>query len=237
MQGEAREELELVPSGAAGDRRYGVLDASSSTVLSAKREGRLFDAAAALRDGDLLVSLPSGQSFEIGEPLNEALTHWLGRPVRVVDAETFGAATYESPEDFERDESPIVTWEGPEGSFVDESPLHLLTSLDLQGLARERPDLQWDARRFRPNVVLEPIVDDPPSLVVGARVTIGECEIEISNGCTRCVMTTRAQPGSLDRQLDVLRHVARFHHHSVGVRAGVARAGHIRLGDPVSVVR
>jgi uncharacterized protein YcbX len=124
-----------------------------------------------------------------------------------------------------------VSWEGTRGSFVDESPLHLLTARDLEELARERPDLQWDVRRFRPNVLLEPVVDDPVELAVGSRVTIGECEIEISKSCTRCVMTTREQPGSLDRQLDVFRHVARFHGGAVGVRAGVVRPGAVRIGD------
>ncbi len=130
-------------------------------MISAKREGRLFEAAATLRGDELTVSLPDGNTYEPGGALDEALTRWLGRPVRLVAASTLGAATYESPSDFERDESPLETWDGPSGSFVDDSPLHLLTSLDLAALRNERPELQWDVRRFRPNVVMEPSTANP----------------------------------------------------------------------------
>lgn len=232
MRGEVCDELQLGPTGVVGDRQYGLLDVTSNTVLSAKREGQLFDAVATIRDGELAVTLPDDRSFEPGDLLDEALTTWLGRPVRLVEATTFGAATYQSPEDFERDDSRLETWEGPVGSFVDDSPLHVLTSLDLEQLARERPELQWDVRRFRPNVVLEPSIGEPAPLAVGSRVVLGAGEIHIQEPCLRCVMTTRPQPGGLERQLDILRHVARHHDNAVGVRAAVVRAGLVRVGDP-----
>ena len=154
MQGEVRDELMFGVHGVEGDRQYGVFDQASRTVLSAKREGRLFEAMATLDDDQLTVTLPNGRSYEPGDALDEALATWLGRPVRLVAASTFGTATFEAQSDFERDDSPSETWEGRAGSFVDDSPLHLLTSLDLAALMNERPELQWDVRRFRPNVVV-----------------------------------------------------------------------------------
>jgi hypothetical protein len=236
MQGEERDGLTFNLDGVAGDRQYGVFDETSRTVLSAKREGRLFEATAMVRDGVLAVILPDGRPNEPGELLDEALTQWLGRPVRLVAASAFGAATYESQTDFEHDESPLETWNGPAGSFVDDSQLHLLTSLDLAELRNERPELQWDVRRFRPNVVMEPLVPNPSPLVVGSRATIGACEVYVHDGCRRCVMTTRAQPGALDRELEILRHVSRHHDNTVGVRAKVVRPGRVRVGDLVNVL-
>ncbi len=236
MQGEERNELLFEAGGVEGDRQYGVLDVEANTVLSAKREGRLLDAAASLAGGELLVTLPDGRSFNEGEPLDEVLTSWLGRPLRLVDSASFGAATYEAHEDSEDDDSPLVTWEGLRGSFVDESALHLMTTLDIDQLVRERPDLQWEARRFRPNVLMEPVADSPLPLEPGMRVAVGECEIAITKGCTRCVMTTRPQPGALERQLEILRHVSRYHDGAVGVRASVVRTGTVRIGDPVCVL-
>jgi uncharacterized protein YcbX len=235
MQGEQRDELTFGVDGVAGDRQYGVYDETSRTVLSAKREGRLFEASASLYGDELTVTLPDGRSYDPGEPLDEALTQWLGRPVRLVASSGFGSATYESQSDFEHDESPFESWDGPPGSFVDDSPLHLLTSLDLDELMSERPELQWDVRRFRPNVVVEPARSNPSPLAIGSRVAIGECEAEVHKDCKRCVMTTRAQPGALDRELDILRHVARHHDNAVGVRATVLRTGTVRIGDPVRV--
>jgi uncharacterized protein len=233
MRGEVCAEVELDATGVVGDRQWGVLDVASNTVLSAKREGQLFDAVATLRDGKLVVTLPNERSYEPGDPLDEALTAWLGRPVRLVEAAVFGAATYEAHADFEDDDSHLESWEGPAGSFVDSSPLHLLSSLDLQQLSLERSDLQWDVRRFRPNVFVAPARENPAPLAVGSRVTIGAGEVRIQKPCVRCVMTTRPQPGGVDRQLDVLRHLARQHDSEVGVLATVERPAKVCVGDPV----
>ncbi|MCU1363004.1 MAG: hypothetical protein JWM55_832 [Acidimicrobiaceae bacterium] len=233
MQGESLNELRCESNGVAGDRSYGVLDVESGTVLSAKREGRLLEAAAHWRAGVLVVRLPDGNEFHHGSLLDEALSDWLGRRVRVVLAATYGRATFQSPEDFEHDDSALVSWEGTSGSFVDESALHFLTTGDLRRLSKERPDLQWDVRRFRPNIV----IDSPHSVKVvpGGGISLGEVEIEMVKACSRCVMTTRAQPGNLERQLDVLRHVSRTHHGEVGARAWIKRAGSLRVGDEVTI--
>ena len=232
MQGQRLSELRVESSGVAGDRAYGVLKRESGTILSAKREGRLLDAAAELRAGVLVVTLPSGEEYHEGGRLDHALSEWLGYPVALVVASTFGVATFESPVNFERDDSEVVTWEGHQGRFVDESALHLLRSQEMAQLSSERPDLQWDVRRFRPNVVVD---DGEDALCLDARrrVGIGEVEVEIEKPCSRCVMTTRTQPGGLERQLDVLRHVSRAHDGSVGTRARVLRPGVVREGDDV----
>ena len=234
MRGESCSELRFESGGVSGDRSFGVLDLRSGTVVSAKREGRLLGTVANLSSGELVVELPDGQILGRGEFLDECLSRWLERPVKLIDAANFGAATYECPEDYERDDSALVQWEGPIGSFVDESPLHLLTTVDLERLARERPDLQWSARRFRPNVVINVAPNSLGSMEPGQRLRLGEVEVEILKGCTRCVMTTRPQPDSLDRQLDILRHVSKAHNNVVGVRAKVVRAGPVRVGDQVT---
>jgi MOSC domain-containing protein YiiM len=46
-------------------------------------------------------------------------------------------------------------------------------------------------------------------------------------------MTTRPQPSNLERELDILRHVAREHDDVVGVRARVVTPGTITVGDVV----
>jgi uncharacterized protein YcbX len=71
--------------------------------------------------------------------------------------------------------------------------------------------------------------------VPGQRILVGEVELEVEKGCTRCVMTTRAQPGGIEQQLDILRHVIRAHGNQVGFRASVVREGTVRVGDTVRV--
>jgi uncharacterized protein YcbX len=138
MQGETCAELEIERNGVAHDRGFGVLDVQSGTIISAKREGRMLEAAAKLVFDEVVVTLPGGQELDQGDVLDECLTRWLGRAVRLVDATTYGVATFESPNDFERDDSALESWEGVEGKFVDDSALHLLTTADLENLTSER---------------------------------------------------------------------------------------------------
>ncbi len=235
MQGDECGELVLDANGVRGDRRFGVFDVDSQTVLSAKREGRLLHAAASMTAEGLRVTMPDGRTMSPGTALDTCLTSWLGRRVALVDATDMGPATYECPEDFENDDSPRVRWTGVQGSFVDESELHLLTVADLDLLRSERPDLHWDVRRFRPNIVLDTDALSTVFAAPGTRVEVGDVEIEIRNGCSRCVMTTRPQPGGVERELDILRHVSRAHGNDVGVRARVRRTGLLRVGDVASV--
>jgi uncharacterized protein len=235
MQGEARAEVRLSGVGVTGDRSFGVLDVASRTIISAKRDGRLLEATARFCGEELLVGPPGGDELGPGTALDDRLSQWLDRPVRLVPASGYGTPTFEGPDDFERDDSEVHSWDGQMGSFVDESPLHLVTTGDLAELAAERPELQWDLRRFRPNVLVEapPGAFCPP--VPGQRILLGDVELQMEKGCTRCVMTTRPQPGGIERQLDILRHVMRAHDNQVGFRASVVREGTVRIGDTVRV--
>jgi len=179
--------------------------------------------------------MPDGREYDPGPALDESLGRWLGRPVQLVEAATFGAAVFQGIEDFERDDSALSSWEGVDTSFVDESPLHVLSTGDLRRLHDERPDLAWDVHRFRPNIVLDVDVESVKAWPVGQRLVLGEVEIEVLKGCTRCVMTTRAQSELLARQLDVLRHVTAQHDRMVGVRARVVRTGRLHVDDLASL--
>jgi uncharacterized protein len=235
MQGEACVELELTDLGVAGDRSFGVLDVASQTIVSAKRDGRLLQASARFSDRQLLVNVPQSGELAAGHALDDSLSEWLGRQVKLVAASGYGTPTFEGPDDYEQEDLGLHRWDGQRGSFVDESPLHLVSTSDLAELARERPELQWDARRFRPNVLVEAPAGDLTAPAKGRRILVGGVELEVLKGCTRCVMTTRAQPGGIERQLDILRHVITAHANVVGFRASVAREGTVRVGDPVRV--
>jgi MOSC domain-containing protein YiiM len=48
-------------------------------------------------------------------------------------------------------------------------------------------------------------------------------------------MTTRAQPGGIERQLDILRHLNAAHGSNLGVLGRVVQAGRLEVGQPVRV--
>jgi uncharacterized protein YcbX len=80
MQGERVEEGELGPAGLPFDRRWGVVDEETGKVLSAKREGRLLQAASRLgADETPEVRLPDGDWTPASDTvLDKALSEWLG---------------------------------------------------------------------------------------------------------------------------------------------------------------
>jgi uncharacterized protein YcbX len=86
----------------------------------------------------------------------------------------------------------------------------------------------WDRRRFRSNVLLDGEGEDA---LVGSEVTLGGAVLDVTMQMERCVMTTRPQPGGIDRDLDVLRTIARERGACLAIGALVMRAGTVRVGD------
>ncbi|MBO0730969.1 MAG: MOSC domain-containing protein, partial [Acidimicrobiaceae bacterium] len=202
-------------------------------VLSAKREGRLLLARAALAGG-LRITLPAGDVItEPGRDADEALSAWLGYPVRLAAADPGAAPTFETQGDFYDDDSGTVTWEGVAGSWVDSRPVHLLTTAVLGNMAAERPDLDWSVERFRPNVLLDGTPQDLPEGQID--LAFDGVSLRVDKPCERCVMTTRPQPradgnGGLPRQLDVLRHLQHTREGNFGVLARVVAGGRVQVG-------
>ena len=234
MRGEKCRSLRIDLHGVVGDRSFGVLDLQSGTIISAKRDGRLLEASARTEGEGVVIEHPAGPERRPGADLDRELTAWLGRGVRLVAAAQHGIGTYECPEDFEVDDSDPVSWQGSAHSFVDESDVHLLTTADWTTLGSMRPDLHWDVRRFRPNIVLD-AGDRLSTTLIGQHLRIGDAVLEVTKGCTRCVMTTRVQPGGIERELDILRHVIANCDNQVGVRAAVVRAGSVDQGGTAEV--
>ncbi|MDP9070705.1 MAG: MOSC domain-containing protein [Actinomycetota bacterium] len=240
MQGERVEVASLSPLGVAGDRAYAVRDLLTGKLLSAKREPRLLEARALRAGVELVLRLPNGETvLGAGMGVGPALSAWLGRPVRL-DAVSPGqraAFDADADADAEDGEGGTVELHTPEGSFVDAAPVHLLTTASLAAMAVLHPGEQWDARRFRPNLVVE---TDEVGFVedawLGRVVRAGGAELEVVAPTHRCVMVTRAQPGGLDHQPEVLRALARDRGADLGVYARVRAPGVVRRGDEVTVV-
>jgi uncharacterized protein YcbX len=224
LRGERLERGFLAPSGLEGDRRFALRDPASGRVLSAKRIARLLEARAVTVDGAVRILLPSGEVIDLRGPDAAArLSAWLERPVEVAGP----PAVWERPVI----ESEDGVFRGRSGGFFDASAVHLLTTGTVDGLRRLGPG-GFDARRFRPNVLL----DASPAFVeerwVGRILRLGAARVEVSGPCERCVMTTHAQE-ELPVDREVLRTVRRGRGGVVGVYGIVRTAGEVSLGDAV----
>ena len=153
---------------------------------------------------------------------NEMLSDWLGRRVALRRAEENVSRRYEDVIDFEREQaSAWKTFDGAPGPFHDSPRARVsLVSTDTIGA--------WDPRRFRANILLDGNREDT---LVGSSIALGDALLHIEGRIQRCVMVTRPQPGGIDRDLDVLRTIARDREARLAVGALVSRPGIVRVGD------
>ncbi len=226
LQGEPLEAAAVGRDGLEGDRRFALFDLETGFGLTARRVPELLFASARLRDdGSAEISLSDGS-----KPADdEALSDWLGRRVALRRAEqAAGERRYENPLDFEQEGSS--RWEaftGAPGPFHDSRRTRVsLVSTQTLG--------DWDRRRFRSNVLLEGEGEDD---LVGSTIKLGETTLAVGKYIERCVMVTRSQPDGIERDLSVLRTIAKERDNRLAIGALVSQPGTVRLGDEVRPLR
>lgn len=224
LQGERLDEADLGPEGLAGDRRWALFDRDTGFGLTARRVPDLLFASARLRpDGGVDVVLPDGTVAD-----DAALSGWLGHRVELraaADRDDAEGPTYESPVDEdEPDPTEWQQWEGAPGPFHD-SPRIRLSLVSTATLG------SWDRRRFRANVVLDGAGEDR---LRGREAGLGTARLRFGAPIPRCVMTTRPQPGGIDRDTSVLKTIHRERDGLLAVRAAVLTPGVVRVGDQLA---
>ena len=133
----------------------------------------------------------------------------------------------------------------PVGSFLDAFPLSVLTTSTLAQLNELQPGSQFDARRFRMNVIVDSgQAGFIENAWVGRQLVLGDAvQVHVAMPDIRCVMTTLAQD-DLPKDTDVLRALVRHNRLQVGelgqfpcagVYAVVVQQGTVRLGDCVAL--
>lgn len=183
--GQKRDSLITLPEGVPGDREFALADSSSGRVLSAKRVHQLVSGRT---DGNEMV-LPDGRRVSPdASDAAEILSSWLGREVRVVRA----PAGDERPEVLGEEDT---IFRGQAGGLHDDSPIHIVTTSTLAYLRTLYPGGDYDARRFRPNIVIDTGAAEGPveQAWIGKVLRIGAAEFDVTKPCHRCVITTLPQ--------------------------------------------
>jgi uncharacterized protein YcbX len=242
MQGARVAAVGIGTHGVAGDRAHALADTSTGKVLSAKSVPALLEAVAT----DSEIRLPDGTVVTLGSSdRDEVLSEWLGRGVEVLSLEQSMDLSYEMTFDPPDDDAEYFDIPLPEYGFVDLAPLHVISSGTLDGCASARPDLEWDVRRFRPNLV----VDHDGGMFgedawIGRRLRVGaECVLSVAQPTVRCAMPLRAQPAhdgrpALPRRTDLfaaMNELHEAHPNHLGVYVEVVAPGRVAVGDPVVV--
>lgn len=247
MLGEELRIATVTERGVQGDRQFALIDVETGHVVSAKNPRRwptMFAFQSRLVSGSstsVEITLPDGQivTESMGD-VDAVLSGRLGRKVRLTSVPpTQPVLEQYSPNlDGLSERDSETTVKIPPTTFFDEAPVHLLTTSTLQALQSRYPDGRFDARRFRPNVVIDTGTSDPAFLEndwKGRTVAIGpQVRLAVTSLCARCVMTTLPQMG-LPQDLAILRTAVQYNHGMVGVLATVVTTGTVHIGDVVRV--
>lgn len=252
MMGEELNSAVITERGVLGDRAYALVDPSNGKVASAKNPrkwGKLFDFRASYVEPPVLfqefppvrIALPDGTVVSSdARDLDEVLSTAFGRKAALETSAPESPTLEEYWPDIEGlARRRTVTDEAmPSGTFFDLAVIHVLTTATIDRLRQLYPQGRLEARRFRPNIVVEPTEGEEGFVEndwEGRTLLIGdEVRLNVTGPCPRCVMTTLPQ-GDLPKDSGILRTAAQHNSVNVGMYAGVLSSGTIRRGDTAAV--
>src|SRR3954452_9500289 len=275
MLGEQLDSVELTPGGIVGDRSHAIRDKDTGKIASAKHPKRWPDLlqcravfTSSPRAGEELpqirMDLADGTTVMCDDPdVDEVLSRFFGREVELAESAENGYTIDELQPDeshydpdgpgelveqalgaafFNERGLPSVV---PESSFFDLFPLRVLTTSTLAELASLEPDSEFDARRFRMNVIVEtPGRGFLENDWLGKALAIGgEAQIAVAIPDPRCVMPNLSHE-ELPRDPKVLKTLAKHNKLDIGgkdypcagVYAVAQTPGTLRQGDAVSLL-
>jgi uncharacterized protein YcbX len=257
MMGEELNAVEVGEAGLLGDRAYAIVDVSDGKIASAKNPRKwpdLFCFRAAFVDPPqsgakippVRITLPDGADVTSDQmDASEILSRALSRKV-TLDAATLSrpGGPIASAEEYWADieglehRDTVTDFALPEGTFFDTAVVHVLTTATLDRLRDAYPQGRFEARRFRPNIVVRVEngeTDFVENAWVGKVLAIGDTvRLSVTGPCSRCVMTTLPQ-GDLPKDVGILRAAAQHNRANVGIYASVMQGGKVRCGDSISL--
>ena len=263
MMGEELNASDITALGVLGDRAFALVDEETGKIVSAKNPQKwpsffYYRAAYATTPSaanlpPISITLPDGTFVRSDDPQrDQVLSAALKRKVTLHNSAPEKPTLEQFWPEYAGQSNEVsqeaVAGDAPKGTFFDYATLHLLTTSSLDKLNKLYPEGRFEARRFRPNIVidtgkLEGFIENDwvgKTLQIGASV-----KLAITDPCPRCIMPTLAQ-GDLPRDLGVMnkgimenRVLVPFAGKplpSIGVYARVITGGVIKHGDKLSVL-
>ena len=130
----------------------------------------------------------------------------------------------------------LARYATPRGTYVDAFPVHLITTASLAAMRARAPASDFDGRRFRANLLVEPARGE--GLVergwAGGTLRAGDAALRLEMPTVRCSMPSRAQ-SDLPADPVVMKTVAAEAERCLGIYATVSRTGRVSAGDTFDI--
>ncbi|MFA5171390.1 MAG: MOSC N-terminal beta barrel domain-containing protein [Sulfuriferula sp.] len=151
---------------------------------------------------------------------------------------TFDREPGEPFPDFSQFPQQAIDFVSVPGTFFLVTPFHMITTATLAHLQRLNPQSDWDARRFRPNVIIETSPGAEGLLEhgwVGRQLVLGNSTVDCTGTTPRCGAVTRTQH-DLAADTSILRTIVKHAEQNLGVYGAIVNSGELRVGDGVHVI-
>lgn len=251
-RGETLEQARVDSLGLCGDRRWMVVDSSSGRFLTQRLLPAMTQLVARWQGDDLRLNAPGMPELRVALPSAEAalrrVTVW-SDTLSVPDAGEAAARwlseclqrdcrLVQVPAQRARQVDPAYARPGEQVGFADGFPLLLISQASLDDLS-QRVGRSLEMLRFRPNLVVSgsmPYAEDS-----WKKIRIGELELRVVKGCSRCIMTT-LDPATGERSADrePLQTLKTYRERDGEVYFGqnliAEGGGELRVGMPVEVL-
>ena len=146
---------------------------------------------------------------------------------------TFDREVSEPLPDFSQLSQTAIDFVSLPGTFFLVTPFHIVTTASLAHLQRINPHSDWDARRFRPNVVIETEPGAEGLLEqtwIGKQLALGNATVDCTETAPRCGAVTRMQR-DFAADKTILRTIVKDADQNVGVYGDVMNSGELHIGD------
>lgn len=225
--GERCETVTLHERGIAGDRCFGLFEASTGALATPEKDARwrpaLLLSSRTVETGKTWLRFPDGDELTVDDQ---------HLPARLSAHFGFGVSLGKYPDMAEELEPrlPVI------GRAYQASPLHLLSVASIKQIEDRLASGEADRRRFRPSIFFGSSVSEafPEDGWIGAILHIGNIRAIVIEKTKRCGMTLIPQP-ELPEQPDVLRTILRANHRCLGVYCDVVETGTLHAGDDVFI--
>ena len=230
-------EARLERDGIAGDRQFALLDPHRGRVATQREIGALaqvqsrYDAAT----GELALVLPDGS--EIVGAVNGGSPASVKLWDRVVEGRALDGPWADAISSLVG--RPLEVLEVTKGiRALDTYPVSILSQASADEVGRRGGiDGGFDARRFRPTLLVDGLGAHEEDDWVGHRVRAGEAVLSVVKLDPRCALTTR-NPETGERDADTLRWLASYRRADdgdvyCGLYADVLEPGRVAVGDTV----